>query len=59
MLEDENRRLKLMVADLSLDNRALEDVLGRKWGFGGILWAAEPCTFREARRLESRGQAEA
>ena len=30
-LEDENRRLKKLVADLSLDKEALKDVLGRKW----------------------------
>ena len=30
-LEDENRRLKKLVADLSLDNQALKDVLSRKW----------------------------
>lgn len=30
-LEDENRRLKRMVADLSLDKQMLEDVLGKKW----------------------------
>ena len=30
-LEDENRRLKRMVADLSLDKQALQDLLGRKW----------------------------
>lgn len=30
-LEDENRRLKRLVADLSLDNAALKDVVGRKW----------------------------
>lgn len=28
-LEDENRRLKHLVADLTLDNRALKDVLGK------------------------------
>ena len=30
-LEDENRRLKKLVADLSLDNAALKDVVSRKW----------------------------
>lgn len=30
-LEDENRRLKTMVADLSLDNQALKHLLGKKW----------------------------
>ena len=30
-LEDENRRLKRMVADLSLDKQMLQDVLSRKW----------------------------
>lgn len=30
-LEDENRRLKRVVADLTLDNQALKDVLSRKW----------------------------
>jgi putative transposase len=30
-LEEENRQLKQMVADLSLDNRALKSVLGKKW----------------------------
>ncbi len=29
-LEDENRRLKRMVADLSLDKQMLQDVLSRK-----------------------------
>ena len=29
-LEDENRRLKHLVADLSLDNQALKVVLGKK-----------------------------
>jgi len=30
-LEDENRRLKRLVADLSLENAMLKDVVGRKW----------------------------
>ena len=30
-LEDENRRLKHVVAELSLDKRALEAVIGKKW----------------------------
>lgn len=30
-LEDENRRQKKLVADLTLDKEALKDVLGRKW----------------------------
>ncbi len=30
-LEDENRRLKKLVAELSLDNAMLQDVAGRKW----------------------------
>lgn len=30
-LEDENRRLKKLVADLALDNAMLKDVAGRKW----------------------------
>ena len=30
-LEEENRRLKHIVAELTLDNRALKDVVGRKW----------------------------
>ena len=30
-LEDENRRLKHLVADLTLDNAALKEVLGKKW----------------------------
>lgn len=30
-LEDENRRLKQMYADVSLDNRMLKDVLSKKW----------------------------
>lgn len=29
-LEDENRKLKLMVADLSLENRAIKEVLNVK-----------------------------
>jgi putative transposase len=30
-LEDENRRLKQIVADLTLDNQALKAVLSKKW----------------------------
>jgi putative transposase len=30
-LEEENRRLKHVVAELSLDKRALEAALGKKW----------------------------
>jgi putative transposase len=30
-LEDENRRLKKIVADLNLDNEALRSALGKKW----------------------------
>jgi putative transposase len=30
-LEDENRRLKRLVADLALDNVALKDVLSKNW----------------------------
>jgi len=30
-LEDENRRLKSVVADLTLDNQALKAVLGKRW----------------------------
>jgi putative transposase len=30
-LEDENRRLKKLVADLSLDKQMLEEVLSKKW----------------------------
>ena len=30
-LEDENRRLKQVVADLTLDNQALKGLLNRKW----------------------------
>ncbi len=30
-LDDENRRLKRLVADLTLDKQALQDVLSRKW----------------------------
>jgi putative transposase len=30
-VEDENRRLKTVVADLTLDNQALKAVLGKRW----------------------------
>ena len=30
-LEDENSRLKRMLADAMLDNAALKDLLGKKW----------------------------
>jgi len=30
-MEDENRRLKRLVADLALDNAALKDVLSKNW----------------------------
>jgi putative transposase len=30
-LEDENRRLKHVVADQTLDNQALKGLLGKKW----------------------------
>ena len=30
-LEDENRRLKHLVADLTLDNQALKGLLSKKW----------------------------
>lgn len=30
-LEEENRKLKKMVADLMLDKEALKDALGKKW----------------------------
>ncbi len=30
-LEDENRRLKTLVADLTLDKQALQWALGKKW----------------------------
>lgn len=30
-LEDENKRLKRLVADLSLDKAMLQDVLSKKW----------------------------
>jgi putative transposase len=31
VLEDENRRLKSLVADLTLDNQALKLVVSKKW----------------------------
>jgi len=31
LLEDENRRLKHLVADLTLDNQALKAVVAKKW----------------------------
>lgn len=31
VLEDENRKLKGLVADLSLDNKTLKDLLGKKF----------------------------
>ena len=30
-LEDENKKLKQMFADVSLDNKMLKDVLSKKW----------------------------
>ena len=30
-VEDENRKLRKLVADLTLDKEALKDALGRKW----------------------------
>jgi putative transposase len=30
-LEEENRKLKSMYADLALDNKMIKDVLSRKW----------------------------
>jgi putative transposase len=30
-LEEENRKLKVVVADLTLDNTALKDLLSKKW----------------------------
>lgn len=31
VLEEENRRLKKLVADLSLDNQVLKEVVAKKW----------------------------
>jgi len=31
VLEEENRKLKQLVADLSLDRKMLQDVLSKKW----------------------------
>ncbi len=31
VLEDENRRLKTLVADLTLDNQGLKHLLAKKW----------------------------
>ena len=31
VLEDENRKLKQMLADSMLENRAIKDVLSKKW----------------------------
>jgi putative transposase len=30
-LEDENRRLKRLLADVMLDNAALKEIVGKKW----------------------------
>lgn len=30
-LEDENRKLKHIVAELTLDKRALQDIVGKRW----------------------------
>lgn len=30
-MDDENRRLKMLVADLTLDNQALKGLLSKKW----------------------------
>ncbi len=39
-LEDENMRLKRLLADAMLDNAALKDLLGKKWDARG---KAESC----------------
>ncbi|MEI7664095.1 MAG: transposase, partial [Bacteroidota bacterium] len=31
VLEDENKKLKQMLADTMLENRAIKDVLSKKW----------------------------